>query len=129
MAALIDKEALFKERMKTGINLFTGSGFSTLPFNGLSLPAGDELCEEVCTNFGISKSYGTDLETISALAPKEAYQSYLRKKFTVDGCNNLYCCINNINLKSFITTNIDNIVHHIISNKKILFKKHHILRG
>lgn len=123
MSVLIDKEALFKERMRTGINLFTGSGFSILPFNGLSLPTGDDLCKEVCTKFGISKIYGNDLETISTLAPKESYQSYLRKKFTVDGCNSLYNCINSIKLKSFITTNIDNIAHHIVSNKNKYFLK------
>jgi len=123
MSVIIDREALFKEKLRTGINLFTGSGFSILPFNGSSLPTGKELCKEVCEKFGISKSYGDDLEAISALAPKQAYQLFLREKFTVTGCNILYNYINNINLKSFITTNIDNIPYFIISNINKYFLK------
>ncbi len=123
MGILIDREALFKEKMKTGINLFTGSGFSVLPYNGVTLPTGSALCKEVCTRFEISENYENDLETISALAPKQGLQEYLRDKFTVSGCNELYLYINNINLHSLITTNIDNIPHHFVSNGNRYFLK------
>lgn len=119
----IDNEALFKERMSTGINLFTGSGFSTLPYDGKALPTGKELCPKLCKIFDISTTYGNDLETISTLAPKQAYQSYLREKFTATGCHNLYTNLNKINIHSFITTNIDNIVHHAIGSGDRYFLK------
>lgn len=123
MYPIIDNEELFKEILQTGINLFTGSGFSVLPYNGHSLPTGKTLCKEVCSVFNIHDIYEDDLETISSLAPKQAYQKFLRDRFKVDGCNKLYFYINNIKLNSFITTNIDNIPYHIYSNSSSYFLK------
>ena len=52
MSILIDKPLLFKEALKTGINLFTGAGFSKFPdLFGLQLPDASELCEEICDKF------------------------------------------------------------------------------
>lgn len=44
----INNENVFLERLKTGINLFTGAGFSLLPSDsGTCLPSGKELCKEI----------------------------------------------------------------------------------
>lgn len=45
MSVVIQCEELFKNKLKTGINLFTGSGFSVLESpNGDKLPTGKQLC-------------------------------------------------------------------------------------
>ena len=49
MSAKIERAELFKERLKSGINVFTGAGFSCLPDSlGNSLPTAEELCSEIC---------------------------------------------------------------------------------
>ena len=113
----IDNENVFKEILEKGINLFLGEGFSLLPYKGESLPTSDELCEEVRKKFNIPDDLGDDLSLLSIFAPKDEYQKFLRERFTVDGCNELYSYINNINLKSIITTNIDNLPYLIIRKK------------
>lgn len=123
MSIVIDNEALFRERLMKGINLFTGAGFSTLPYNGKSLPTAKELCKEIYKSFQISSIFDDNLELISTIVPQQRYQDFLRKTFTVDGYNELYNYINNINLKSFITTNIDNIPHLLISSCNKYFLK------
>lgn len=110
----IDKENLFKEKLQTGINLFTGAGFSCLPDeDGVHLPTREELCPEICEKFGVSADFGTDLESLSALAEGTMYQRFLRERFTVTKCSSEYLLLNRIKLNSYITTNIDNIIHLI----------------
>jgi hypothetical protein len=58
----IDMEHLFKEALQNGINIFTGSGFSTLAApDGTKLPTVSELCPEICAIFNIPDTYGNDL--------------------------------------------------------------------
>lgn len=115
MGIPIGRENLFKEKLQTGINLLTGAGFSCLSDeNGNHLPTVEELCPEVCKKFNVPETFGNDLESISALADGRAYQEYLRKRFKVSECNKDYYLLNRLNLKSYITTNIDNIIHLIV---------------
>lgn len=119
----IKRENLFKEKLLTGINLFTGAGFSCLPDeDNKKLPTVSGLCTDICDEFHISEDFGDDLESISALAEGNAYQDFLRRKFKISKCNKDYYLINRLNLKSFITTNIDNIIHLVMeqSNKYYL---------
>lgn len=113
MSIEIARKDLFKEKLLTGINLFTGAGFSCLPDeDGKGLPIADELCPEICGKFGLSyKIFGNDLEAICALANGDELDDFLRKKFRVDKINQKYLALNKINLLSYITTNIDNIIH------------------
>lgn len=91
MAIQIDKIEMFKEALSTGINLFTGAGFSKLPdATGNTLPDASELCGEICHNFSISATYTNDLERLSNivnLRAKTQFQEYLRKKYTVTSYN------------------------------------------
>ena len=118
MAIQIDKVEMFKEALFTGINLFTGAGFSKLPdATGKSLPDASELCGEICHNFSISAAYGNDLERLSNivnLRAKTQFQEYLRKKYTVTSYNKLYDVLNIVKINSFITTNIDNIIQCVM---------------
>lgn len=120
MSILIDKPLLFKEALKTGINLFTGAGFSKLPdlFDS-QLPDASDLCEEICDKFSISKAYSTDLERLSNIVnqrAKQQFQKYLREKYSVYNYNPLYNSLNLINIHSYITTNIDNIIQCVMDN-------------
>lgn len=118
----IDNRNLFFDYLKTGINLFTGAGFSKLESpDGKILPDASELCEEICQRFSISSTYSNDLEKLSSILKrncKDEFQKYLRERFTVNSYNELYDVLNRINIKSFITTNIDNILQSVIDNSK-----------
>lgn len=113
MSVCIDREDLFKNYLLFGINLFTGAGFSCLPDDsGKTLPVATDLCKEICINFELEQDiYGDDLETVSTIVDGSEFQDFLRRKFTVDKINSKYLLLNRIAMLSYITTNIDNIVH------------------
>ena len=118
MVIKIDREDLFAEKVLSGINLFTGAGFSCLPDDeGKFLPTADELALELCKKFNLPyDTFGNDLESLCALADGDELQDFLRNKFKVDKINPKYLLLNKINLLSFVTTNIDNIVHLAIES-------------
>lgn len=118
MDILIEREELLKEKLKLGIHLFTGAGFSCLKNeNGNSLPIGSELCKEICDKFDFQyDTFGDDLESLCALAEGDELQDFFRKRFYVDDINPKYFLLNKINLLSYITTNIDNIIHVAIES-------------
>ncbi|MZP28652.1 hypothetical protein GTO91_02820 [Heliobacterium undosum] len=120
MGLKVEMPELFKETLQHGINFFAGAGFSKLPdTQGNKLPDAKELCSEICTTFDLKHGYGNDLERISTIVNtkyKQRYQEFLREKFTVKSYNPLYDQINKININSFITTNIDNIIHCVMDN-------------
>lgn len=111
---IIDKENMFRTALATGINIFAGAGFSRLPdLDGNYLPAASELCTEICSHFNINPSYKDDLEMLAGILQTRAdqqFQDYLREKYTVNSYNPKYDCLQKINLHSFITTNIDNLI-------------------
>lgn len=120
MVIQIDKQMLFKEALENGINLFTGAGFSKLPDpNGKLLPDAPDLSSEICERFNVSSSYSSDLERISNIVnirSKQQFQKYLREKYTVSTYNPLYNVLNKLTIKSYITTNIDNIIQCVIDD-------------
>jgi tetratricopeptide (TPR) repeat protein len=118
MEIKIDNKDLFLDKLKTGINIFTGAGFSCLPDpKGKKLPTGNELAKEICEKFSIDETYADDLPYVSeSVADKQGFQNFLRERFRVNSYNQAYNAINKINISAFITTNIDNIVHSVIEN-------------
>lgn len=93
--------------------------------DGKKLPDASELCGDICKHFEISPTYAKDLEKVSSILKrncKDEFQKYLREKFTVKSYNELYDFLNQVNITSFITTNIDNIFQCVIdkSNKYYL---------
>lgn len=114
----IDREDLFAEKLLSGINLFTGAGFSCLPDDeGNSLPTADKLALELCEKFNLSyDTFGNDLESLCALADGDELQDFLRIRFRVCKINSKYLILNKINLLSYVTTNIDNIIHLAIES-------------
>lgn len=121
----IENKNIFFEKLKTGVNLFIGAGFSVLESpNGNRLPTADELRKQICDEFYIDESYSDDLEKISTILKrnsKDQFQEYLRDKFKVDDYNPLYNTINKINISSIITTNIDNLIPSIIDESSIYY--------
>lgn len=90
----IDNRNIFFEKLKTGINLFTGAGFSVLESpTGNKLPVASTLCEDICEKFKLDTSYSQDLEKISSILKrncKKEFQDYLRRKYTIQDYNELY---------------------------------------
>ena len=121
----IELESLFTEKLKTGINLFTGAGFSVLPSpSGKRLPTGKELCDEVIEKFKLQEfSSEKGLAYISEFCPEQEYQDFLRNRFTIDEYNQLYDLITRINLRTYISTNIDNLIRRVIDNTSKYFLK------
>lgn len=114
----IDNRNIFFEKLKTGIKLFTGAGFSVLksPMNE-SLPVVKDLIIDICKQFDLNVSYASDLEKVSSVLKrncKKEFQEYLRLKYIVRDYNPLYDTLNKINISSVITTNIDNIIPLVI---------------
>ncbi|MBR4702634.1 MAG: SIR2 family protein [Oscillospiraceae bacterium] len=117
MSIYIQNEALFKDKLKKGICVFAGAGFSTLVSpSGKKLPVGEELCKEVISHFRLDLSEEYGLSYISEFCPESEYQSFLREYFTVSDYAPLYNVLNKVNLKAFITTNIDNIIRMVTEN-------------
>ena len=118
----IDCVEIFKEALQSGINLFTGAGFSKLPdAEGNLLPDANELCPQICERFGIDARYKDDLERLSNIVNihhKDAFQKYLREIFTVSSYNHQYVILDRIYLHSYITTNIDNIIQCVMDSSK-----------
>lgn len=117
----IEHEDLLKSYLSRGINLFVGAGFSVLPDNeGNKLPTGSELRDEIC-DFFKEDAKALSLEDICTIVNSKnesGLQDFLRHRFTLTTYNKLYDNICNINIKSFITTNIDNLIHLIIRKSK-----------
>lgn len=83
-----NQEVLFSYELSKGINLFLGARFSILPNNlNETLPNAKELCEEVCTKFGVDEIFSDDLYSASEMVSESEYQAFWRKRFTVsNGC-------------------------------------------
>lgn len=113
-----NQEILFIDELQQGINLFLGAGFSCLPDKkGQNLPDAKKLCEEVCNKFNVDEMFSDDLYSASEIIPKREYQRFLRERFTVDtDINDDYLLLDKLNIKSIITTNIDNIIPTIYNN-------------
>ncbi|GLC89691.1 SIR2 family protein [Lysinibacillus piscis] len=114
-------DALFKEDLKSTINLFTGAGFSIYAENefGKKLPLADELKDLLIEEFSsLPLSKDMDLPMVCMLISSEypeEYREFLTKTFKVKSLNPIYFNLNKLNIKHFYTTNIDNIASVVVS--------------
>ncbi|MGP1459675.1 MAG: SIR2 family protein [Treponema sp.] len=90
-------------------------GFLYLPDDdGVCLPTAKSLCAALLEKFNLDADiYGDDLETLSALVDQAELDTFLRQRFKI---NHKYFILNKIHLLSYITTNIDNIIHLIVKS-------------
>ena len=117
----IDHENTFLEYLSSGINLFVGAGFSTEAKNraGLKLPAGDTLSEEIIDTFDLQEYSSLDLSQLSTIlesSKRDEFYNFLRNRFSVQQYDPLYQTLLSTNIKSIITTNIDDLWFHITQN-------------
>lgn len=103
--------------MKTGINVFVGAGFSLYAYDKCDnrLPTGKELANELQKNFNVKSSDLSMISTILQRRSKVKFKSFLTERFTVKKYEPFYENLNFVNVKSFFTTNIDNLVPKIVS--------------
>ena len=121
-----------EQALKTGFNLFVGAGFSILAQdkNGRTLPLGNELRDELAERFSKAKTYSLpQLSTIIQATNRQELYSYLIERFNVGTYDTLYKNINNLNIKSVFTTNIDNLIPKIIKDGGLKYVNNQYLNG
>ena len=112
----IENQNSLEHAFHQGINLFVGAGFSVLAKDkfGKELPLGCNLADELAEHFGKPKYYQLpQLCSILTNTVEGAFYEYLTNRFTVDYVDPLYYNLQNINVKSIYTTNIDNLIFEI----------------
>ncbi len=119
----IENENTLKESLKTGINLFLGSGFSVMAnnHNGEALPVGGQLKQEIIKNFDLHDVGDLSLSQICTIlesSKKNLLRRFLVQRFTVETFDSCYNIIDKLLIKSIFTTNIDDLVYKIFSKSK-----------
>jgi hypothetical protein len=114
----IEYEHIFESALGQGINLFVGSGFSTLARDSEDrpMPTGTELQAELIGEFGLSHTSGLTLPqiaTILEVSRKDRFYSFLKNRFTVAEFDSRYSCLDSVNIKTIFTTNIDDLIFKI----------------
>lgn len=119
----IENEYSLSHAISNGINIFVGAGFSIYAEDALNrkLPLGWQLLDELNKQFGKNIDTLPKLCTILDKTQKEDYRKYLTQRFSVKEIPDLYYNINNLNIKSIYTTNIDNLIPQIIQKKNNAF--------
>lgn len=124
----------FISKLRSGINLFAGAGFSTLPSpSGMVLPTGKKLIQILSDHFGLLNDPPVDLgmycQILFTRFGDTAVKNYIRSLFLVSDINPLYSSLLNVGLASFVTTNIDNIFLKVISQSKTYYVRDIALSG
>lgn len=115
----IENQNSLEHAFHQGINLFVGAGFSILAKDktGKALPLGNKLADELAEYFGKPKYYQLpQLCSILTSTVEGPFYDYLTNRFTVEYVDPLYYNLQNINIKSVYTTNIDNLIFEIYKN-------------
>ena len=108
----IEFENLFLKACIDGINIFTGAGFSINAYNrsGTKLPLANELSMELADRFGVPKNLPLPHQSsIIESRNKEEFYAYLKEKMYVEQFDIEYNDIENLSIKNWYTTNIDNL--------------------
>ncbi len=117
----IQNENTFKAALNNGLNLFVGSGFSTLATDsdGRNLPVGLRLGHELTELFNLPEGLTlSQIATILNSNSRDDFHSYLKNRFTVSGFDDRYRTIERLLISSIFTTNIDNLIHELYKNSK-----------
>lgn len=119
----IDCKHSLEQAFKHGVNVFVGAGFSVLAKDklGRDLPVGSKLCDELKSKFNFNKSCAISLPQLATMleaSAKAEFHQYLKERFTVSSYDPLYKNLSRINVKSYYTTNIDNLIPRIVNDDK-----------
>ena len=103
--------------MKTGINVFVGAGFSLYAYDKKkqNLPSGNGLADELKSMFNVKAASLSMISTILQRKAKTEFKAFLTERFSVDSYESFYNNLNLVNVKSYFTTNIDNLIPKIVS--------------
>ena len=117
----IDNENSLLRYLQSGVNFFVGAGFSVEAKNrdGAKLPVGGQLFEEIINHFGLEEYSSLELSQLSTIiesSNKNDFFKFLKNRFSVAEYNPSYNALLSINIKSIITTNIDNLWFQLVSN-------------
>lgn len=113
----IQNENSLIHAMKTGINVFVGAGFSLYAYDKRKqkLPSGNKLADELKSMFNVKASSLSMISTILQRKAKTEFKAFLTERFSVDSYESFYNNLNLVNVKSYFTTNIDNLIPKIVS--------------
>ena len=110
----------FERHLQSGINLFTGAGFSLLAedCSGKSLPRGSELKDELIVAFPGTPSVLElpQLCTLISRTKREELYNYIYRRFSVCDFSSLYKNLEFIEIKNVFTTNVDNLFQKIFES-------------
>lgn len=114
----IQNENSLIHAMKTGINVFVGAGFSLYAYDKKkqNLPSGNGLADELKSMFNVKASSLSMISTILQRKAKTEFKAFLTERFSVDSYESFYDNLNLVNVKSYFTTNIDNLIPKIVSS-------------
>lgn len=110
----ISEPGLLSADISERVNLFLGSGFSTLSVNteGAHLPTGSGLKDTLIERFNRHELSGLDLQSVYTILSNDAkidIDSFLIEKFSVGSGYEVYDPLRKINISHIYTTNIDNL--------------------
>ena len=128
----IENEHNFLAGLNSGLHLFLGAGFSIHAQDqaGRHLPIGHELQRELVEEFGVPSSLGlSQVATLLNSTRRAEFRSFLKTRFSVVHYDHKYNIIEQLPIKSIITTNIDNLLHQIYSNGTTSYLNDLDLRG
>lgn len=124
MSIKIESESQLRQFiLKDGINLFLGAGFSynALNTNNEKIPLGENLKNELISEFSLQNFNAFNLPQISAILKKKDKSGligYLKTKFLISDFDEKYLCLSSTNIRNIFTTNIDDLVEKIFSYPK-----------
>ena len=128
----IENEHTFLAAVNSGLNLFVGSGFSTLATDqrGNSLPTAAELRDELIDLFQMHNSLTlSQIATVLNSSKKAEFRSYLKERFTVGDFDRRYRILETLPIRAIFTTNIDNLLHEIFRSGTTSYLNDLDLRG
>jgi len=110
----LEREHSFRGALTSGINLFTGSGFSVLALDkeGGALPTGGALASDLRSTFEIDPMGSLDLPrlaTVIAASQRAELRDYLTRRFSVGSFDNRYRALTELSVSTLFTTNIDDL--------------------
>lgn len=120
----IENKNLFDHALKTGVNLFLGSGFSVLSKDreGRNLPIGSDLARDLSDAFGKPRNFSLpQISSILEATRKVDFYKYLKERFVVGTFDPLYTNLFKIKVKSIYTTNIDDLILKIYFSNNLYF--------
>ena len=80
-----------------------------------NLPSGNGLADELKSMFNVKAASLSMISTILQRKAKTEFKAFLTERFSVDSYESFYNNLNLVNVKSYFTTNIDNLIPKIVS--------------